>query len=53
MAVKLSNPKYIPKPYEQMQYPSQRVQTDVQFTPEACIVGQEKGTKGYPYTFSQ
>ena len=25
MAVKLPNPKYIPKPYEQMQYPGQRV----------------------------
>jgi len=24
MAVKLPNPKYIPNPYEQMQYPGQR-----------------------------
>ncbi len=31
MAVKLSNPKYIPKPYEQMQYPGQRVQIDAKF----------------------
>lgn len=29
MAVKPRNPKYIPKPYEQMSYPGQRVQIDV------------------------
>ena len=29
MAAKLPNPKYVPKPYEQMQYPGQRVQIDV------------------------
>lgn len=52
MAVKLPNPKYIPKPYEQMQYPGQRVQIDVKFVSEACsTVGQEKGTKWYQYTF--
>ena len=49
--VKLPNPKYIPKPYEQMQYPGQRVQIDVKFVPQACIVGQEDGTKWYQYTF--
>ena len=49
--VKLPNPKYIPKPYEQMQYPGQRVQIDVKFVPQACIVGQEEGTKWYEYTF--
>ena len=37
MAVKLPNPKYIPKPYEQMQYPGQRVQIDVKFVPQACL----------------
>ena len=31
--VKLPNPKYIPKPYEQMKYPGQRVQIDVKFVP--------------------
>ncbi len=31
MAIKLTNPKYIPKPYSQMQYPDQRVQIDVKF----------------------
>ena len=50
MAVKLPNPKYIPKPYEQMQYPGQRVQIDVKFVPNVCMVGQEKGTKWYQYT---
>jgi transposase len=29
--------KYIPKPYEQMQYPGQRVQIDVKVVPRACI----------------
>ena len=41
--VKLPNPKYIARPYEQMQYPGQRVQIDVKFVPEACIVGEAKG----------
>ena len=50
MAVKPPNPKYIPKPYEQMQYPGQRVQIDVKFVPEACIVGKAKGQKFYQYT---
>lgn len=39
MAVKLPNPKYVPKPYEQMQYPGQRVQIDVKYVPAACLVG--------------
>jgi len=42
MAIKPPNPKYIPKPYEQMPYPGQRVQIDVRFVPEACIVGEAK-----------
>ena len=50
MAVKLPNPKYIPKPYEQMHYPGQRVQVDVKFVPEVCIVGDAKGKKFYQYT---
>ena len=40
MPIKPPNPKYIPKPYEQMLYPGQRVQIDVKFVPEACIVGE-------------
>ena len=50
MGVKLPNPKYIARPYEQMQYPGQRVQIDVKFVPEACIVGEAKGKKFYQYT---
>ncbi|MCR5149920.1 MAG: DDE-type integrase/transposase/recombinase, partial [Clostridiales bacterium] len=49
-AEKLPNPKYIPKPYEQMQYPGQRVQIDVKFVPEACLVNEAKGKKFYQYT---
>nr|WP_242647771.1 helix-turn-helix domain-containing protein [Lacrimispora saccharolytica] len=37
MAVKPPNPKYIPKPYEQMNYPGQRLQVDVKFVPSACL----------------
>ena len=50
--VKLPNPKYIPKPYEKMFYPGQRVQIDVKFVPDACIVGEakEQGKKFYQYT---
>ena len=50
MSVKPPNPKYIPKPYEQMHYPGERVQIDVKFVPEACIVGNAKGKKFYQYT---
>lgn len=49
-AEKLPNPKYIPKPYEQMQYPGQRVQIDVKFVPDACLVNEAKGKKFYQYT---
>ena len=51
-STKLPNPKYLPKPYEKMQYPGQRVQIDVKFVPEACIVGDAKaeGRKFYQYT---
>jgi len=50
MAVKPPNPKYIPKPYELMYYPGQRVQIDVKVVPTACIVGDAKGEKFYQYT---
>lgn len=33
-----------------MLYPGQRVQIDVKFVPEACIVGEAKGQKFYQYT---
>ncbi len=54
--VKLPNPKYIAKPYEQMQYPGQRVQIDVKYVPAACLVGdaaedaRENGGYYYQYT---
>ena len=48
--VKPPNPKYIPKPYEQMLYPGQRVQVDVKVVPSACIVGDATGQKFYQYT---
>lgn len=51
MADKLPNPKYIPKPYEQMQYPGQRVQIDVKVVPSSCLVGEAAGKKFYQYTF--
>lgn len=38
MAVHPPNPKYIPKPYEQMSHPGQRIQVDVKFVPSACLV---------------
>ena len=50
-AVKLPNPKYIPKPYEQMHYPGQRVQIDVKYVPAACLVGAAKEQRFYQYTF--
>lgn len=50
MAVKPPNPKYVAKQYEQMQFPGQRVQIDVKFVPEVCMVGDAKGKKFYQYT---
>ena len=48
----LPNPKkkYVPKPYEQMKYPGQRVQVDVKFVPKACLVGGAEGKRFYQYT---
>lgn len=52
MAVKLPNPKYIPKPYEQMRYPGQRVQIDVKYVPKSCLIGAAANEGGYyQYTF--
>ena len=50
MAVKPQNSKYIPKPYEQMTYPGQRIQVDVKFVPSACLVNEAKGQRFYQYT---
>ena len=39
VGVKLPVPKYIPKPYEQMDHPGKSVQIDVKYVPAACLVG--------------
>lgn len=49
-AVKPPNPKYVPKPYEQMERPGQRIQIDVKFVPSVCLVGEAAGKKFYQYT---
>ena len=49
-AQKPPNPKYVPKPYEQMAYPGQRVQSDVKFVPACCLVNEAKGKKFYQNT---
>ena len=48
----LPNPKrrYVSKPYEQAQYPGQKVQIDVKFVPQSCLVGEASGKKFYQYT---
>ena len=54
---KPANPKYVAKPYEQMQYPGQKVQIDVKYVPQSCLVGDavwqasENGGFFYQYTF--
>ena len=50
LAVKPPNPKYIPKPYEPMLFPGQRIQIDVKFVPASCLVGDATGQKFYQYT---
>ena len=45
MAVHPPNPKYIPKPYEKMDYPGQRIQVDVKFVPSACLKKQSGNRK--------
>lgn len=40
MAVKLKNPKHIPKPYEQMTCPDERVQIDVIFVSRFALLGE-------------
>jgi len=50
LRVKPQNPKYIPKPYESMSYPGQRIQIDVKFVPCVCLVNEAKGKRFYQYT---
>ena len=44
--------KYVPKEYEQMRYPGERVQVDVKYVPRECLTKelQELGEKYYQYT---
>lgn len=41
MAIKPTNPKYVAKPYEQMQYPGQRIQVDVKVVPSVCLANKD------------
>ena len=51
MAVHPPNPKYIPKPYEQMDHPGERIQIDVKFVPSACLVNSHvRGKQFFQYT---
>jgi len=43
-------PKYVPKPYENMLYPGQRIQIDVKFVPSSCLAGDARGKRFYQYT---
>ena len=50
-AVKPPNPKYVPKPYEQMDHPGERIQIDVKFVPSACLVNSHvRGKQFFQYT---
>lgn len=50
MAVHPPNPKYVPKPYEQMDHPGQRIQIDVKFVPSICLVNQSGEQHFFQYT---
>ncbi|MBD5510737.1 MAG: transposase [Lachnospiraceae bacterium] len=50
MAVHPPNPKYVPKPYEQMDHPGQRIQIDIKFVPSSCLVNEAGGNHFYQYT---
>ena len=49
MANKVKNPKYVPKTYEQILYPGQRVQIDIKHNSAACLVSNLIGSKEYRY----
>ncbi len=46
------NPKYIPKPYQQVLIPGEKVQIDVKVVPKSCITkdARDKDLKLYQYT---
>ena len=43
-------PKYVPRPYQQMTYPGERVQIDVKVVPKSCLVDAPQGSRLYQYT---
>ncbi len=50
-AVHPPNPKYVPKPYEQMSRPGERIQVDVKFVPSACLASSSvAGEHFFQYT---
>lgn len=50
--IHLPNPKKKTKEYEKMQYPGQRVQIDVKYVPDSCLVGEARIDGGFfQYTF--
>lgn len=52
LPVKPPNPKYIPKPYEKMSFPGERVQIDVKVVPTACIVPDKYGLRERYYQYT-
>lgn len=51
MTVHPPNPKYVPKPYEQMDYPGQRIQIDVKLVPSSCLKNSNiRGESFFQYT---
>lgn len=47
-----SKRKYIPKPYEQMTYPGERVQVDVKYVPIECLTKQLRDMKERYYQYT-
>ena len=47
---KKKKPVYVPKPYEQMKYPGQRIQVDCKYVPLECTKGMGKGVRLYQFT---
>lgn len=51
MAFHPPNPKYVPKPYEQMEHPGQRIRVNVKFFPSSCLVNNKViGKHFFQYT---
>ncbi len=50
--IKLPNPKYIPKPYEIIKFPGQKVQIDIKEVPAACIAGDARVMEEKFYQFT-